>query len=289
MDNCSICLDTPVVPCRLECSHAFCFRCIHSWFKSERTCPLCRRPFASLRDTKMRWDVIDFCASLSVIKEAGNAGVVDAQYKLGLACKHGTSVSKDRDDAIGWFRLSADQGHLPSCFELGHMLWLAGRDSKPREASMWLTRGASCGHVPSQVLLAQMHEAFDQQEDARYWFTEAASRGSAEAQYWLYKFGHEEKALGWLRKAAEQGFGRATVELGRHLVSSRPFEAIALFESAARDQNTDAMLELAWCLQRGVGSRVNCKRADDLEAEAARLGHLPLSAFEVSEDDVRYG
>ena len=41
IDECSICLDadSDVV---LECTHAFCTKCIQAWQAKENNCPICR-------------------------------------------------------------------------------------------------------------------------------------------------------------------------------------------------------------------------------------------------------
>lgn len=33
---------------RLECSHIFCFKCIHDWAKVVNRCPLCKRDFKQI-------------------------------------------------------------------------------------------------------------------------------------------------------------------------------------------------------------------------------------------------
>lgn len=44
-EECSICLCVLKKPRKLDCDHAFCIRCIHTWSKHARTCPTCRTIF----------------------------------------------------------------------------------------------------------------------------------------------------------------------------------------------------------------------------------------------------
>lgn len=44
-DDCSICMMKMDIEITLSCKHGFCSTCINIWAKTNKTCPLCRRPF----------------------------------------------------------------------------------------------------------------------------------------------------------------------------------------------------------------------------------------------------
>lgn len=46
-EQCSICYDVPNITVKLQCSHTYCYECIHIWESktSNPTCPLCRTDF----------------------------------------------------------------------------------------------------------------------------------------------------------------------------------------------------------------------------------------------------
>ncbi|XP_022171585.1 pre-mRNA-splicing factor CWC24-like [Myzus persicae] len=41
--TCSICFDIFEKPSVLKCNHVFCFKCIHNWMRTNKSCPICRR------------------------------------------------------------------------------------------------------------------------------------------------------------------------------------------------------------------------------------------------------
>ncbi len=47
--SCAICFeDTLNEKGSIVCGHSFCFTCIHTWSKTENTCPLCKKRFSSI-------------------------------------------------------------------------------------------------------------------------------------------------------------------------------------------------------------------------------------------------
>eukprot|EP01084_Bolivina_argentea_P233942 393895_1 len=47
--SCAICFeDTLNEKGSIVCGHSFCFKCIHTWSKTENTCPLCKKRFSSI-------------------------------------------------------------------------------------------------------------------------------------------------------------------------------------------------------------------------------------------------
>ena len=59
IESCPICLEEIVDPCKTECEHIICKKCIEEWFKKKKdTCPLCRNIIESYHENDERVKVI---------------------------------------------------------------------------------------------------------------------------------------------------------------------------------------------------------------------------------------
>lgn len=75
-----------------------------------------------------------------------------------------------------------------------------------------LLKGATKGHVNSQLLLGYVH--LDDEPKAEYWFKQAALKGNACAMFELScLFNYEGEGYEWLKKAAELGYEDAQSDL----------------------------------------------------------------------------
>jgi len=119
----------------------------------------------------------------------------EAQYLLALIYEEGLLVPKDFAAARSWMLNSAEQGYVPAQEGLGEM---------------YLSNVRHNGPIPDYG-------------DADRWLRLAATRGDADAQFWLGA-GYEQgrfgvidyrEALKWLRKAAKQGLPNAQFCLGQ--------------------------------------------------------------------------
>lgn len=113
-----------------------------------------------------------------------------AQYYLGRMLFNGEGVKKNYEQALEWFRKSADQGQADAQNHLGAMYYDA------------------CG----------VHKDYN---EALKWFYKSAVQGNADAQFnmgLLYENGHgvkrdEIEAISWYQKAAENGHEAALERL----------------------------------------------------------------------------
>lgn len=94
-----------------------------------------------------------------------------------------------------------------------------------------------------------------------------------------------QNAITLLTKAAEQGLPEAQRELGVIKVEmnsqSSLTEAVDLFESAAKQNDTLAMYYLGLCYERGLGVETNENKAAQCYKQAAMKGH-PESFFNLA-------
>jgi uncharacterized protein len=99
----------------------------------------------------------------------------------------GGGVSKDRREAINWFRRAAELGHAPGQHSLG-LAYLTGEDIPQdyKKAEMWLRSAAEQGEARSQYSLGYMLRAgsgvLQDYKEAVKWFRRAAEQGDTLAQ-----------------------------------------------------------------------------------------------------------
>ena len=189
-----------------------------------------------------------------------------AQYLLGRKLFTGSSVEKNVEEAIKWFKLAAAQNHTKAQFQLGKM-YLYGEE------------GVKINYVYALGYLR-----------------DAANNNYAEAQYELgnyYLMGKAEnadytKAIKWYRAAAEQQHVRAMVALGKILyegeggIKPRPDEARHFLSLAAEYGDADAIQGLRKISNHTQSSARNSASVTAFHAQLndAASGHIP-SQYEV--------
>ena len=91
------------------------------------------------------------------LKEAAQAGLAQAQYRLGKMLYQGDFVPKDVAQAIEWLRKAAIQGHPYAQYALGQF-FLSGEDvpRDPQTASKWFREASNQGNQYAEQALARM-------------------------------------------------------------------------------------------------------------------------------------
>src|SRR5262245_54123378 len=85
-------------------------------------------------------------ARLPLWREAAEAGVGGAQWRLGSCYEDGVGVEQDVDEAVRWYRKAAEQGdprgqtNLGICYDRG-----SGVEQDKAEAVEWFRRAAEQG------------------------------------------------------------------------------------------------------------------------------------------------
>ncbi len=95
--------------------------------------------------------------ALEWLKETAQAGMAQAQYRLGKMLYQGDFVPKDVAQAIEWLRKAAIQGHPYAQYALGQ-IFLSGEDV-PRDlhaASEWFQKAANQGNQYAEQALARI-------------------------------------------------------------------------------------------------------------------------------------
>ena len=147
------------------------------------------------------------------------AGDADAQWNLGYAYLTGQGAEQDDDQALEWFRKSADQGSAEGQFFMGYM-YANGRSvtKNDKQAVSWYTLSADQGLDLAQNELGVMYffgyGVTQNDATAMSWFRKAAEQGNMTAQFNLGVMYEEGRgadknlnmALYWYNLSADQGY-----------------------------------------------------------------------------------
>lgn len=148
-------------------------------------------------------------------------------FMRGMACERGEGVVMDQAEALEWYHMAAERGHVPAQLRLGHMYTDGiGTEKNYPEAVKWWEKAAHRGNAEAQYNMGAMcylgeGVKKDYKASAK-WYRKSADQGYAKAQYNLARMYHDglgvkqdfDKAVKWWKKAAEQGHPRAQYNLG---------------------------------------------------------------------------
>lgn len=150
--------------------------------------------------------------SVLAIAEAGD---VFAQNEVGDLYWNGWGTDEDEDEAIKWYKKSAETGYWRSADTLGGIYY---HSEDYNNAIKWIKQAAKQGVPNSQNYLGLAYYSGNgvsqnRQESAK-WFKKAAEQGNAAAQYNLgisYEKGegvpqNYSEAVKWYEKSANQGY-----------------------------------------------------------------------------------
>ena len=189
-------------------------------------------------------------------KSAAKRGHADAQYRFGRMYEKGRGVSQDDQEAVKWYRRSADQGNASAQHKLG-LMYEDGRgvSQDDQEAVKWYRLSADQGDADAQYSLGlwykQGREWPQDDQEAMKWFRLAAKQGHARAQYLLGR-GYVRgtgvpcdyvSGYAWLNLAAAAGVGWASMDrsdLSSKMTADQVAAAQRLSAELSRDQ-TDAL------------------------------------------------
>jgi len=218
--------------------------------------------------------------AVDLFRQAAEAGLPDAELRLGYLYLRGVGVEKNLDEARKWLEAAAAKGSSQAMLQLAQS-WRAPATDAPDagKALEWLTQAHDAGAQDAFAIAGFMIEAGEDGEPdparARAAFEKAAEAGSALAQA---KLAHmflsgeggakdEAKALELFRVAAKQqhpaGYmGLAYLYESGTAVAKDPAEAQQWYTRAAEAGMADA--------QRGLAYAALRRKTLDGHREAAR-------------------
>jgi TPR repeat protein len=162
----------------------------------------------------------DFLSAVQWFRKAAEQGHAGSQYWLGYCYENGKGVGKNSNAAVLWYRNAAEQGNTNARYKLTKYDDVSRRE-REKEAQ-------TIAEQQQQQTLAEMFtKGIVCYENKDYptavgWFRKAAQQGYVQAQNWLgycYYNGHGvtkdyNVAVGWFRKSAQQGYAEAQFCLG---------------------------------------------------------------------------
>ncbi len=130
----------------------------------------------------------DFATAVQCLEPLAKNGEPTAQLTMGTMCYWGRNcVTKDIDEAIKWYTLSANQGNASAQYKLGE-LYYHGIEVKQNlpEAVRWYLASANQGNAVAQSRLGYMYThgegiSVDYKEAMR-WYSLAIKSGDKKAQ-----------------------------------------------------------------------------------------------------------
>lgn len=188
-------------------------------------------------------------------------------------------------------RDGAARGDAESTYKLG-LYYLNGQgvERDPVEARKWMLQAAEQGWVQAQVAMGVTtlpQPAGGDADEAIGWFRKAAEQGSPVGQYmlggFLLKQGRQDEALALLRQSAQQGSAKGqsllAVVLMRGGSPEDLAEAIVLLNKAAAQNDPDALTELGWCYETARGVPMDPAQAAALYKRAAVEGNARAQIY----------
>jgi len=212
--------------------------------------------------------------AVALLRPAAEAGLAEAQMRLGQALESGEGVLVNPVDALAWYQKAAEQGHEGAQARLAR-LYCLGCAPPPVElanpavrqlfpnglaverdlglAQKWARAAAERGLVEAQALLgdllAGVHGGSPDYPESRRWYEAAAQQGHAGAQC-----------------------GLAILLAGAYLGAPDPAAALPHFEAAAHQGDVRAHFYLAIMFSQGLGVAIDDARAVEHFARAAAGG-----------------
>jgi TPR repeat protein len=134
----------------------------------------------------------DQAKGLALMQKAADSGLAEASYFTGLAYQNGVGVAPDPDLADRYFQQAASKEHLPSHLALASL----HEQRRPEMARHWLSQAARKGSPEAQLALANSYAAAADgaadHKEAYVWYSLALLNGNDQAKAGLE---HQEKLL----------------------------------------------------------------------------------------------
>ena len=243
----------------------------------------------------------EYKKAAELFEKAANHGHSDAQDYLGKQYELGLGVVKNKQEAIKWYALSAEQDNADGQFDLATIY---EEDNDIETANKWYKKAVRNKHPHAMYNLANNYRLGNGIEEnhakALELYKESADLGLPEAECALgtiYKEGlivekDYKKAREYYEKAVDQGFAPAQANLG--LMFRRPVgydmrdeqgviyrdkvahkKAVELFRLAANQGDPKGQNNLAIMLYFGEVIDRDEKSAVELFKKAADQGYAP--------------
>ena len=198
----------------------------------------------------------DRAGALPYLRRAAEAGIDNAQNLLAGLLFNGEGVPADQTAAMDWWEKAAAQGHGAAVNNFATYLATGrGRPADPARAQKLIAAQAEAGYAPSQFRWGLWQELGWQ-----------GTRKDLPA------------AVGWFRRAAENGHASGAFKYAAYLEAGEGIEADLSaarhwYGVGAEGGNADAQFQLARMLEAGEGGAADPAAARRWLERAALQGH----------------
>ena len=195
----------------------------------------------------------------------------------------GEGVEQDLEEAVKWYRASAEQNAGAGQWRLGTMYHLGeGVEKDLAEAVNWYRKSAENGNSEGQWRLGHMYQFGEGVEqdyaEAVKWYRKSAENGNGTAQWRLgdlYSDGlgvekNPQEAVNWVRKSAENDNGTAQCIMGNlyhdgyeDVILPCPEKAVEWWKKAVENEfpEEEAACRLGYAYYDGDGVEQNIQEA----------------------------
>lgn len=134
----------------------------------------------------------DYRKAYNGFYSAANQGDQLAQYQLGICYYYGRGVESNKQQAVEWWKKSAENDCVQAQYELGRSYYKGdGVKRNYNEALKWLTKSANSGNANAQYLLGEMYYngkgVSRNQDKANHYWQLSANQGNRNANEQLDK------------------------------------------------------------------------------------------------------
>ncbi len=206
----------------------------------------------------------EFSTCVTALLDLGRAGEAEACFALGDAYAAGNGVARDSEKAIEWFTRAAETGHAQAMVRLALALEREASPETPSETIEWLKRAASLGNTSAMIFLGFAYRdgrgVTCDNEEAGRWFTRAYENGDLHSMVHVGRLlawdaQSPEKALPWLRSAADAGFtdsywALATICADEKSPHYNPVEAFHWYRAIANTSSSGGAARALVCIAR---------------------------------------
>lgn len=204
------------------------------------------------------------------------------------------------EDLVQYYQFLADKGDEQAQLGLGQLLYHGGRgvDRDHEKALLYISSAAQAGSVAARAFLGKMYLEGNptlpvNTELAMHFFRLASDEDNALGNFGvgflLAREGNFARAVGYLKRAAEQGWAEALVQLGTMYYHGQGVvrdlhKAFEYLTRAAESGNLLAIFNLAQLHATGTGVLRSCRIAVDLYKNVAERGSWAKLFMEAHDD-----
>ena len=247
--------------------------------------PCSSNELGDLRSGVSAYQAGNYTRALADLKPLAGRVDVEAMFYMGQMAHTGKGIPRNEEDAIKWYRLSAEKGYAPAQYWFGQLRKLVDVD----EGLSWIRRAADSGYKDAFWSMGNHFEQRGSNEDLRiaaHWYSRGMATGCVDcmvAAGLLYTDGrgvgrNPERAAAIFRDAANAGSVSGATFLGALYldgdgVPRNYAEALRWLRPAAEKDFKRAQHFMGFIYANGLGVKRSYQQAVYWTALASAAGY----------------